>query len=427
MSEKFIGEYEKVFEGLIQSDREEFIKSQRNKIDALIFFGVVRAKVQLKKAVKAGHAKNSKVEQEFKFYLDGNFLHNRKNPLLPRAKEIHGVPAFKTSCIRELIYQIADDNFWHKYYEGFRHNIVEGSYKARFQEPDIDSAIQQSVIYKFNSAPDIKISKDCYAERSILLRVVYALSGHNPYPEDKLKDFEAKINFEIEMLRLSIKRLEAFHNLIGLQAGVVSDYFLLALRNFTDLLKNSSEALNGLFILWKKNKGMNHSIWQEHDFKFHDHDDLIAKAKAEKDAGLQETETIKLLEWSEELQYEQKFHSLHIEKNLIIKLWGGTLKSFNRIQSDKSAKGEPFVRTYEKSDLVGSKKNNYIKIQDAIDFLQSKEIDWALKNEQRLNDFSYKYIAFLEKKISENSTDLTMKSAINAIEETSISDLWFQM
>ena len=413
------------FGELIQSDREELIKSQRNKIDALIFFGVVRAKVQLKKAVKAGHAKNSKVEQEFKFYLDDYFLLNRKNPLLPRAKEIHGVPAFKTSCIRELIYQIADDNFWHKYYEGFRHNLVEGSYKARFQEPDMDSAIQQSVIYKFNSAPDIKISKDCYAERSILLRVVYALSGHNPYPEDELKDFEAKIQFEIEMLRLSIKRLEAFHNLIGLQADVVSDYFLFALRDFTELLKNSSEALNGLFILWKKNKGMNHSVWEElpDDFKFLDHDDLIAKAKAEKDAGLQETETMQLLEWSEEVQYEQKFHSLHIEKNLIIKLWGGTLKSFNRIQSDKSAKGEPFVRTYEKSDLFDvSKKNNYIKIQDAIDFLQSKEIDWTLKNEQRLNDFSYKYIAFLEKKISENSADLTMKSAINAIEETSISD-----
>lgn len=411
MSKKFIGEYEKL------------IKSQINKLDALIFFGVVRAKVQLKKAVKAGHAKNSKVEHKFTFYLDVNFPHNRKNSFLPRAKEIHGVPAFKTSCIRELIYQIADDNFWHKYYKGFRHNIVEGSYKARFQEPDVDSAIQQSVIYKFNFAPDIKISKDCYAERSILLRVVYALSGHNPYPEDELKDFEAKIKFEIEMLQLSIKRLEAFYNLIDLQAVDID--FTIALTNFFDLLKNSSEALDGLFILWKKNKGMDPSGWEGLVPKFHD--DLIAKAKAEKDAGLQETETMQIIEMSEKLQYEQKFHSLHIEKNLIIKLWGGTLKSFNRIQKDKSAKGEPFVMTYEKSDLFESKKNNYIKIQDAIDFLQSKEIDWALKNEQRLNDFSYKYIAFLEKKISENSTDLTMKSAINAIEETSISDLWFQM
>ena len=219
------------FGELIKSDREELIKSQRNKIDALIFFGVVRAKVQLKKAVKAGHAKNSKVEQEFKFYLDDNFFYNRKNPFLPRVKEIHGVPAFKTACIRGLIYQIADDNFWHKYYEGFRHNIVEGSYKARFQEPDEDSAIQQSVIYKFNFAPDIKISKDCYAERSILLRVVYALSGHNPYPEDELKDFEAKIKFEIEILQSSIKRLEAFHNLIVLQAD--GGYYLhLGVKKF---------------------------------------------------------------------------------------------------------------------------------------------------------------------------------------------------
>jgi hypothetical protein len=113
---------------------------------------------------------------------------------------------------------------------------------------------------------------------------------------------------------------------------------------------------------------------------------------------------------------------LHIEKNLIIKIWGGTLKSFNRIQSDKLAKGEPTVMTYEKSDLLESKRKNYITIQDAIDFLQSREIDWVLKNEQRLDDFSYKYIAYLEKKISENSTDLTMKSAINALEETDISD-----
>jgi hypothetical protein len=413
------------FGELIKSDHEGLIKSQINKIDALIFFGVVRAKVQLKKAVKAGHAKNSKVEQEFKFYLDDNFLHNRKNPFLPRAKEIHGVPAFKTACIRELVYQIADDNFWHKYYEGFRHNIVEGSYKARFQEPDVDSAIQQSVIYKFNFAPDIKISKDCYAERSILLRVVYALSGHNPYPEDELKDFEAKIKFEIKMLQLSIKRLEAFHNLIDLQAD--GDYdFILALRNFFDLLKNSKEALEGLFILWKKNKDMDIGGWGHLASKEFS-DRLIEQAKAEKDSGLQETKAMKLIEMSEKIQYEQKFHSLHIEKNLIIKIWGGTLKSFNRIQSDKLAKGEPTVMTYEKSDLLESKRKNYIKIQDAIDFLQSREIDWALKNEQRLNDFSYKYIAFLEKKISENSTDLTMKSAINAIEETSISELWFQM
>ena len=157
------------------------------------------------------------------------------------------------------------------------------------------------------------------------------------------------------------------------------------------------------------------------------HDRLVEIAKAEKDSGLQETEAMKLIEEIKKIQYEQKFHSLHIEKNLIIKIWGGTLKSFNRIQSDKLAKGEPAVMTYEKSDLYESKRKNYIKIQDAIDFLQSREIDWALKNEQRLNDFSYKYIAFLEKKISENSTDLTMKSAINAIEETSISELWFEM
>ena len=100
--------------------------------------------------------------------------------------------------------------------------LLKALIRLDFKSLMMDSAIQQSVIYKFNFAPDIKISKDCYAERSILLRVVYALSGHNPYPEDELKDFEAKIKFEIEMLQSSIKRLEAFHNLIGLQADVVS-------------------------------------------------------------------------------------------------------------------------------------------------------------------------------------------------------------
>ena len=54
-------------------------------------------------------------------------------------------------------------------------------------------------------------------------------------------------------------------------------------------------------------------------------------------------------------------------------------------------------------------------------------LDTNLKNKKRLDDFSYKYIAYLEKKINEDYTGLTMKSAINAIEETSISELWFQM
>ena len=40
MSEKFIGEYGKVFEGLIQSDREELIKSQRNII-------IIRGKAEI--------------------------------------------------------------------------------------------------------------------------------------------------------------------------------------------------------------------------------------------------------------------------------------------------------------------------------------------------------------------------------------------
>jgi len=214
--------------------------NNKNTIDALIFLGVARAKVQLKKAIKAGNAKNSKIKLGFEFYLDDN-LRNPKSSFLPRANEIHGVPAFKKSCIRELIYQIADNNFWHQYYKGFRYNIVEGAYKSKLHSPDVDSAIQQSVIFKFNFAPDIKISKNCYAERSILLRIVYALSGHNPYPENELNDIERKIKFEIAMLKSSIRRLEAFHEL-GLNTFDVNSNvaisFTIALRKFLDLLKN---------------------------------------------------------------------------------------------------------------------------------------------------------------------------------------------
>jgi len=412
-------EIAKVCNELLESDRKELIKSQRNKIDALIFLGVTRAKVQLKKAIKAGNKKNSAVKRGLEFYLDGNML-DPEFSFLPRTKEIHGVPSFKKSCTRDLIYLIADDNFWHQFYKGFSHNIVEGAYKTRFHAPDLDSAIQRSVIFKFNFAPDIKISKNCFAERSILLRVIYALCGYNPYENSNFENFEKQILFEMAMLRSSIKRLEAFHDLLGLQTEVDIS-FTIALRKFLDLLKNSKEALEGLFILWKKNKDMEIGGWGDLVSKEFS-DALIEQAKAEKDSGLQETKAMKLIEMSEKIQYEQKFHSLHIEKNLIIKIWGGTLKSFNRIQSDKLAKGEPTVMTYEKSDLLESKRKNYITIQDAIDFLQSREIDWVLKNEQRLDDFSYKYIAYLEKKISENSTDLTMKSAINALEETDISD-----
>ncbi|MBC8300738.1 MAG: hypothetical protein H8E55_33855, partial [Pelagibacterales bacterium] len=80
-------EIAKVFKELIESDREELIKSQRNKIDALIFLGVTRAKVQLKKAIKAGNKKNSGVKRGLEFYLDGNML-DPEFSFLPRTKEI---------------------------------------------------------------------------------------------------------------------------------------------------------------------------------------------------------------------------------------------------------------------------------------------------------------------------------------------------
>ena len=80
-------EIAKVFNELLESDRKELIKSQRNKIDALIFLGVTRAKVQLKKAIKAGNKKNSAVKRGLEFYLDGNML-DPEFSFLPRTKEI---------------------------------------------------------------------------------------------------------------------------------------------------------------------------------------------------------------------------------------------------------------------------------------------------------------------------------------------------
>lgn len=376
--------------------------NNKNTIDALIFLGVARAKVQLKKAIKAGNAKNSKIKLGFEFYLDGN-LRNPKNSFLPRANEIHGVPAFKKSCIRELIYQIADNNFWHQYYKGFRYNIVEGAYKSKLHSPDVDSAIQQSVIFKFNFAPDIKISKNCYAERSILLRIVYALSGHNPYPENELNDIERKIKFEIAMLKSSIRRLEAFHEL-GLNTFDVNSNvaisFTIALREFLDLLKNSEKALEGLFILWKKDSGM--------DLKEHS-TQLIFYEKHKN--NLNQNEILQRTE-------ENIFNLLHIERDLVLKIWGGTLKSFNRIQKDKQNKpsGEAVILTYEHPSRMSNVKKMYLKKEDAIKFLESRGIDWTLKNGTSPDDFSYKYIADLEKKIREDSADLTMKNAIDAWE-----------
>tara|TARA_B100000902_G_scaffold186567_1_gene178852 strand:+ start:133 stop:1458 length:1326 start_codon:yes stop_codon:yes gene_type:complete len=411
----------------------------KNNIDALIFLGVIRAKLQLKKwsafeqeslikIIRSGKTAKTErwseeliskraVEASSEFYFDA--LQYDHFP--PRAKEIHGVSSFKSSYIRDLIYLIADNNFWHEFYKNLSHNIVEGANENKSQSPLLDPAYQHSVIYKFNFAPEIKISKHCYAERSILLRIVYALCGYNPYQNSDFEKFENKIVFEIAMLKTSIKRLDAFHNLLRfpLVASKTESFSKLsiALEGFHNLLKNSEKCLEGLFTLWKKNKGIDNHVWDRVDFKtiteglFNE----IDEHGNESDVGLEKLH--------EKLEYHLEFDSLHIDRDLIIKIWGGTLKSFNRIQSDKSAKGEPAIISYERYDPLESKRKHYIKKQDAIGFLESKGIDWSLKSEVRSDDdFSYKYIAYLEKKISEDSTVLTMKSAVKAWEELDSSD-----
>ena len=418
----------------------------KNNIDAFIFLGVIRAKLQLKKWTaldqesmikiirSTEQAKTKKWSEELiselavltrpEFYFD-TLQYAPKFP--PRAKEIHGVSSFKSSYIRDLIYLIADNNFWHEFHKGLSHNIVEGANENRSQSPLLDPAYQHSVIYKFNFAPDIKISKHCYAERSILLRVVYALCGYNPYQNSDFEKFQNKIVFEIAMLKTSIKRLDAFHNLLRFPrvAGETEIFSKIgfALEGFHNLLKNSEKCLEGLFTLWKKNKGIDNHAWDRIDFKT-----IYEGMKRE----IEEERNIDLSDGYDgaikknlhaKLEHHYAFDSLHIDRDLIIKIWGGTLKSFNRIQSDKSAKGEPAIISYERYDPLESKRKHYIKKQDAIGFLESKGIDWGLKSEVRSDDdFSYKYIAYLEKKISEDSTVLTMKSAVKAWEEHDSSD-----
>ena len=115
---------------------------------------------------------------------------------------------------------------------------------------------------------------------------------------------------------------------------------------------------------------------------------------------------------------ENMFNLLHIERDLVLKIWGGTLKSFNRIQKDKQDKpsGEAAILAYEHPSRMSNVKKMYLKKEDAIKFLESRGIDWTLKNGTSPDDFSYKYIADLEKKIREDSADLTMKNAIDAWE-----------
>lgn len=350
------------------------IDVQNHNIDALIFLGVTRAKIQLKKA-NAGNAR---------FYFDYGYVNKyqrhhdnayiNKLKALPRASEIHGVSLFKQDYIRELIYLIADDNFWMEYQNAF-------SYKKK-------QSIENADRYRFTSTPDIIYCDGCFAERSILLRLLYVLCGFNPYKQLRAWDSQEpitdgpgvvtpKMNFELSKIELAIQRVYDFvsFNEPAWPRILPNSSFSPALVVALELLEKSKKSLTGLSELWSHQTYHDRSNWEP---------------------------------WMSD----------PIKKDVLLQIWGGTLKSFKREQKENFKKGEPVLDLYS----WGGSKVDYVMLEDAIKFLENKGIDTNLKNKKRLDDFSYKYIAYLEKKINEDYTGLTMKSAINALEENDISD-----
>ena len=367
-----------------QSKQKDSSKNKINvpnhNIDALIFLGVTRAKIQLKKA-NAGNARfyfDYGYVNKYQRHFDNPYINKLK--ALPRASEIHGVSLFKQDYIRELIYLIADDNFWMEYQNAF-------SYKKK-------QSIENADRYRFTSTPDIIYCDGCFAERSILLRLLYVLCGFNPYKQllswDSQEpkkygtdvadpgDVTRKMNFELSKIELAIQRVYDFvsFNEPALPRILPNSSFSPALDVALELLEKSEKSLAGLSELWR------HQMYHDQSSQW---DPILSDP---------------------------------IKKDVLLQIWGGTLKSFKREQKENFKKGEPVLDLYS----WGGSKTDYVMLEDAIKFLESKGIDTTLKNKKRLDDFSYKYIAYLEKKISEDSTGLTMKSAINALEENDISD-----
>ena len=123
------------------------------------------------------------------------------------------------------------------------------------------------------------------------------------------------------------------------------------------------------------------------------------------------------------LSAEMHNQTFYVDRGVLLEIWGGTVKSFNREQKEKIKAGESPIEVHESDEGRGwSLKRKLIKINDATKFLEDKGIDWTLLNKRRLDDFSYKYIAYLEKMILEEYASLTMKKALNILEANDISD-----
>ena len=178
----------------------------------------MRAKIQIKKAV------------------DGKNFIFPESVNLPRAKEIHGVPIFKQQCVRELIYLIANDKFWDKYRSAF-------FYKTESGLIDLEK-------YRFNETPNIEYCSQSTPEKSILLRILYAICGINPYMNSNILSFETKINFELSKMLTAFKRVEDFVTYDVAENSTYYSDFDEVLNRSKALLEKSQNILFGLFTLW---------------------------------------------------------------------------------------------------------------------------------------------------------------------------------
>ena len=356
--------------------------NRKKNIDAQIFLAIMRAKIQIKKALK------------------GKNLIFPESINLPRTKEIHGVPIFKQQCVRELIYLIANDKFWDKYSSAF-------FYKTQSNLIDLEK-------YRFNETPNIEYCSQSTPEKSILLRVLYAMCGINPYNNNNILSFETKINFELSKVLTAFKRVEDFVAYDVAANGNNYNDFDEVLNRSKVLLEKSKNVLFGLFTLWGGGTPIDESIY-------------TSTHQAAKDA-LQEVspEDLELKDFLKSvasLSAEMHNQTFYVDRGVLLEIWGGTVKSFNREQKEKIKAGESRIEIHESNEGKGwSLKRKLIEINDAKKFLEDKGIDWTLLNKKRLDDFSYKYIAFLEKRIVEEFGSLTMKKALNILGKNDISD-----
>ena len=411
-------------------------------IEELLFLGVTKAKIQLRKY-------KQKRRREHPIRYPPNFpLYFTHMKYLPRSKEIHGVAIFKKDLIRDLIYIIADDDFWQDYSAGFLH-------RKNLTPMDQNFDLQ----YLFDEKIDIAYTIGSYAERSIMIRAIYLLCGENPYAseilnmnvkstdlvEKKNARSRTKIFFELSKLKsnfLNLKELVGFElnmNIERWDGRYTNIQLMFALDKMVILLEDVEKTLFGMFVLWKAMSG---ELYQ---------DEMISEQEFIKERG-----KLEIYRQSEELSWSEydltNIKSLHflcrdysIEVEFVVDIWGGSLKAFYAEQSKNKNEGKEVIKVFKalKSNEIAvitkaflkkghaedevksimhdfeCVKKNLVTVSSAIAFLESKKINCKLEYKNRKQDCSYKYIQYLEENyLSEEKTKspyASMKDAKNVI------------